>query len=244
MNLFLASTHDFKTLPQRRPPGVDQAIIVPLPPPPKSDREEGAEDLGVLSSDSSSSSESEAEDPPPEIKLETSSDEPLPPPLPTTAFDPSKTELVEDTEATKGGAGGPPPSPPRPAPRRRRDKDDYTLLLSLTKDRAPKIINRDDGFEKRWIWRCGRCRLIVGYQLDDAHFLSPSEKAEAAATIMPVGMTEKEKEKAKAKADRKRKRYLYILPDAVTPTEELGRPQAVEQQKETDSPEAKKEVEQ
>ena len=46
----------------------------------------------------------------------------------------------------------------------------YSLLLSTTLDRRPSLIRREDGFEKRWWWRCSRCRLIVGYQLDILHF--------------------------------------------------------------------------
>ncbi|KAG0640612.1 hypothetical protein HOY80DRAFT_1008911 [Tuber brumale] len=232
-NLFLASTHDFETLPKRKPPGRDRATIVPLPPPPKSEKEEGSSDAESSEGSSSSSeseSEAEAEDvPKPEVSSEGPSEhkEPNPnePPPPTAPFDPEKTALVEDTEVTKGGAG-PPPKPP--TTRRRRDKDDdYTLLLSLTKDRSAKIIDREDGFEKRWIWRCGRCRLIVGYQLDDAHF-SPTSNTHPNTMVTTgvmggdAGADMDRAEKERKRAERKRKRYLYILPDACVPTEELG----------------------
>lgn len=146
------------------------------------------------------------------------------PPPPTAPFNPEKPALAEDTEATKGGAGLPPKSP---TIRRRGDKDDYTLLLSLTKDRSAKIIDREDGFEKRWIWRCGRCRLIVGYQLDDAHF-SPTSNTHpniiATTGVMggDAGADKDRAEKERKRAERKRKRYLYILPDACVSTEELG----------------------
>jgi len=154
------------------------------------------------------------------------------PPPPTAPFDPEKTALVEDTEATKGGAGSPPKPP---ATRRRRDKDDYTLLLSLTKDRSAKIIDREDGFEKRWIWRCGRCKLIVGYQLDDAHF-SPTSNTHpntiATTGLMggDAGAGNDRAEKERKRVERKRKRYLYILPDACVSTEELGETGASGQQ--------------
>ncbi|CUS08095.1 unnamed protein product [Tuber aestivum] len=232
-NLFLASTHDFKTLPKRKPPGRDRATIVPLPPPPKSEKKEDSSDA-ESSEGSSSSSESESETEAEVVpKPEASSEEPAEqkelnsnrPPPPTAPFGPEKTALTEDTEVTKGGAG-PPPKPP--VTRRRRDKDDdYTLLLSLTKDRSAKIIDREDGFEKRWIWRCGRCRLIVGYQLDDAHF-SPTSNTHpntiATTGVMggDAGADKDRAEKERKRAERKRKRYLYILPDACVSTGELG----------------------
>ncbi|KAL2847463.1 hypothetical protein BJY01DRAFT_246830 [Aspergillus pseudoustus] len=47
----------------------------------------------------------------------------------------------------------------------------YTILLSTTiRDRKPTIVRRTDGFEKRFFFRCGRCRLVMGYFLDDVHF--------------------------------------------------------------------------
>lgn len=147
------------------------------------------------------------------------------PPPPAADFDPEKTALVEDTEATKGGAGGPPK-----LTNKQREKDDYTLILSLSKDRSAKIITREDGFEKRWIWRCGRCRLVTGYQLDDAHFAQGSNSSTHPGTMVTTGvigedagMDNERSEKEKRRMERKRKRYLYILPGAVLPTEELGR---------------------
>ncbi|MCJ1401860.1 hypothetical protein MMC11_005077 [Xylographa trunciseda] len=43
----------------------------------------------------------------------------------------------------------------------------YSLLLNTTLDRRPVIVRREDGFEKRWVRRCGRCRTGVGYVLGD-----------------------------------------------------------------------------
>jgi len=39
------------------------------------------------------------------------------------------------------------------------------MTLSMTKDTKTTIIRREDGFEKRLLWRCGRCRVVVGYEL-------------------------------------------------------------------------------
>lgn len=78
-----------------------------------------------------------------------------------------------------------PPSPPTPtstSTRRRSSQtptttspstptqDHYGLLLSTRHDRAPEIITSDQGFEKRYLLRCGRCNLVVGYQLDWLQF--------------------------------------------------------------------------
>jgi hypothetical protein len=61
-----------------------------------------------------------------------------------------------------------------------RDTSDagYSLLLSTTQDRKPTIVRREDGFEKRTLLRCGRCRLVVGYKLDPAH-LGPMDSGVA-----------------------------------------------------------------
>ena len=32
-------------------------------------------------------------------------------------------------------------------------------------DRKPVIVRREDGFEKRWIRRCARCKTSVAYEL-------------------------------------------------------------------------------
>ena len=48
--------------------------------------------------------------------------------------------------------------------------DHYGLMLSTTQDRQAEMIHSDDGFEKRYLQRCGRCGLVVGYQLDWQQF--------------------------------------------------------------------------
>ncbi len=60
--------------------------------------------------------------------------------------------------------------------RAQRENDQgYSLLLSTTLDRRPMIVRREDGFEKRWLWRCGRCRVVIGYQLDQIHYTTSPE---------------------------------------------------------------------
>jgi hypothetical protein len=41
----------------------------------------------------------------------------------------------------------------------------YTLLLGMVQDKKAKIIRREDGFERRVLSRCGRCNLVVGYEI-------------------------------------------------------------------------------
>jgi hypothetical protein len=41
----------------------------------------------------------------------------------------------------------------------------YTLLLGLSQDPKSVIVRREDGFEKRSLWRCGRCAVVVGYEI-------------------------------------------------------------------------------
>jgi hypothetical protein len=64
--------------------------------------------------------------------------------------------------------------PPPPFP-----EAGFTVLLSTILSSKPTIVRRSDGFEKRYLLRCGRCRLIVGYELDDAHFADVDGRAVA-----------------------------------------------------------------
>ncbi|APA13845.1 predicted protein [Sclerotinia sclerotiorum 1980 UF-70] len=41
----------------------------------------------------------------------------------------------------------------------------YTTLLGLAQPNKQIIIRREDGFEKRGLWRCGRCAVVVGYEV-------------------------------------------------------------------------------
>ncbi|KAJ4401994.1 hypothetical protein N0V91_007497 [Didymella pomorum] len=46
----------------------------------------------------------------------------------------------------------------------------YGLLLSTRQERTAEVMTSDSGFERRYLQRCGRCNLAVGYQLDWASF--------------------------------------------------------------------------
>jgi hypothetical protein len=79
-----------------------------------------------------------------------------------------------------------------------RTTDGVALLLNAPLDSKPIIIRREDGFEKRYIQRCSRCRLIVGYQLDKSQYDG-------------------------YKSTGRREDVLYILSGALMSTEEMTR---------------------
>lgn len=79
----------------------------------------------------------------------------------------------------------------------------YTVLLGMTLDRKPTVVRRQDGFEKRYLWRCGRCRLVVGYKLDQEHFTN-QEDGLLPATEEPRGTV------------------AFILPNGVLSTEAMA----------------------
>ncbi|KAJ5722796.1 hypothetical protein N7488_000831 [Penicillium malachiteum] len=86
-----------------------------------------------------------------------------------------------------------------------------SLLLSTTiPDRRATLIRREDGIEKRILLRCGRCRVIMGYFLDDVHY-PPSTISRA---------NDDEDEEGFSRPG-KNARAVYILPGAVSLTEDM-----------------------
>jgi hypothetical protein len=41
-------------------------------------------------------------------------------------------------------------------------EEGYSLLLGLIPEKKTTIVRREDGFEKRILYRCSRCRLVGG----------------------------------------------------------------------------------
>jgi len=79
------------------------------------------------------------------------------------------------------------------------EQEHYSILLSTVVPGAqPVVIRRSDGFEKRRLLRCARCRLVMGY------FLEPGGGAA-------------DEDQAKAKD-----RVVYLLPGALVETVDLG----------------------
>ncbi|KIW91487.1 uncharacterized protein Z519_07453 [Cladophialophora bantiana CBS 173.52] len=48
-----------------------------------------------------------------------------------------------------------------------------SVLLNVAPERKPVMIRREDGFEKRTLLKCVRCKLVIGYNLDEVHFEKP-----------------------------------------------------------------------
>ncbi|KAJ5256558.1 hypothetical protein N7478_012662 [Penicillium angulare] len=84
-----------------------------------------------------------------------------------------------------------------------------TLLLSTSiPDRRATLIRREDGIEKRVLVRCGRCRVVMGYFLDEVHYDG------AGLQVRSAGEGEGE--------DEKRFPAVYVLPEAVVETDSMG----------------------
>lgn len=72
----------------------------------------------------------------------------------------------------------------------------YSILLSTSiPDRKATLVRREDGFEKRLFLRCGRCRVVVGYFLDDVHFPGRTndngvEGGAKVVYLLPAGLIE------------------------------------------------------
>ncbi|KAL4905139.1 hypothetical protein BDW74DRAFT_19441 [Aspergillus multicolor] len=92
----------------------------------------------------------------------------------------------------------------------------YTILLSTnSRDRKPTIIRRADGFEKRFFLRCGRCRIPVGYFLDEVHFPVSGGKGAVAASGSGTGEDNAGVEGGEGGEGR----AVYLLPGALMETE-------------------------
>ncbi|KAL2419611.1 hypothetical protein ABEF95_006666 [Exophiala dermatitidis] len=70
---------------------------------------------------------------------------------------------------------------------RQNVKPASSFLVNTVSDRRPVIVRREDGFEKRLLLRCGRCRLVLGYKLDEAHFEKSAPEA-SPVYLLPGGM--------------------------------------------------------
>jgi hypothetical protein len=84
----------------------------------------------------------------------------------------------------------------------------YSLLLGLEKDKKTTIVRREDGFEKRLLHRCSRCRLVVGYEL--------ATDGGADITMADVGA-----EKGKGREEGYTGKVIYILPASLMSTDTM-----------------------
>ncbi|CZT03611.1 uncharacterized protein RCO7_07655 [Rhynchosporium graminicola] len=91
----------------------------------------------------------------------------------------------------------------------------HTTLLSLSADHKATLIRRDQGFEKRLLYRCGRCRLVVGYSLELPPHPPPSIPSNQTNMDMDNDSTLSKSTATEQEYDGK---ILYILPGGVTST--------------------------
>jgi hypothetical protein len=85
----------------------------------------------------------------------------------------------------------------------------YSILLGLQADSKTTIIRREDGFEKRVLYKCGRCGVVVGYGIASE---TPSEEMDMDNGQENAGTEEVYKGK-----------ILYILPGGVMSTEVMSK---------------------
>jgi hypothetical protein len=79
-----------------------------------------------------------------------------------------------------------------PPPHAGSTSSDYAILLGAALDRNLVVIRSTDGFEKRYLQRCGRCRLVVGYQLDKSQYEGAEEvgRKDNVVYLLPGGLVE------------------------------------------------------
>lgn len=148
-HLLLATTRELASLPRRREPGRDGAMILPLP---GRDNDNDNDNDEVNEDDDDEEGEEEVE-----LELEEENQE--------------QGQTTKQTQTQT-----------RTRPRA-RPNGEYSILLSTTlPDRRAMLVRREDGFEKRTMLRCGRCRVVVGYFLDGVHFGAGAGAATATAT--------------------------------------------------------------
>jgi hypothetical protein len=72
---------------------------------------------------------------------------------------------------------------------------EYALLTNTITDDKPTVIRLEDGFEKRYFHKCGRCELNIGYSLDKSQFedtKTSSGAREDVAFVIPGGLVSTE----------------------------------------------------
>ncbi|EEH07443.1 conserved hypothetical protein [Histoplasma capsulatum G186AR] len=209
-HLLLTSTRDLSVLPRRREPARDRALILPLPKTGVGEEEDADED-----------EESEDEN----------------------GCAATEEAVGNDSSNTQQGTGDPTAEskvkkrtkPGSTQKQPEQQQQHYTILLSTTiPDRKSIIIRREDGFEKRLMLRCGRCRVVMGYALDEVHFPDHNVGAGAGARAAGKGGGDgktgdgendgdDKEEKAREIRRKKAEEVVYILPGALVETGEMGK---------------------
>jgi hypothetical protein len=71
----------------------------------------------------------------------------------------------------------------------------YASLANTITDDKPTMIRLEDGFEKRYFHKCGRCELSIAYSLDKSQFedtKTSSGARENVAFLIPGGLVSTE----------------------------------------------------
>lgn len=63
-----------------------------------------------------------------------------------------------------------------------------STLHNLLPDATPLIVRREDGFDRRIVLRCSRCKLIIGYKLDQAGLATSGGRVQDVMYILPGGL--------------------------------------------------------
>ncbi|OJD27235.1 hypothetical protein ACJ73_01373 [Blastomyces percursus] len=209
-HLLLASTRDLHLLPRRREPARDRALILPLPKAGAGEEEEEEED-----------EEEESED---ELGAEGAgeavsgtgrrgTDEPT---TESRVKKKIKLDLAQQGQQQE---------------QQQQQQQHYTILLSTTiRDRKPTMIRREDGFEKRLLMRCGRCRVVMGYALDEIHFTAAvaregggGDEKKGKEIEDEEGDGEDNKERERERRRKKAEEVVYLLPGSLVETGEMGK---------------------
>ena len=69
------------------------------------------------------------------------------------------------------------------------------VLLSSTRDKRALIVKRPDGFEKRWLWKCARCKVPWAYELSSEGKEQDGAKETAVCLLVDVLTSTPELEK-------------------------------------------------
>ena len=49
------------------------------------------------------------------------------------------------------------------------------VLPALRPARKSTLVQREDGYERRRVWRCGRCSVAIGYEVENAESLKVTD---------------------------------------------------------------------
>ncbi|KAI9714108.1 MAG: hypothetical protein M1828_001230 [Chrysothrix sp. TS-e1954] len=93
-------------------------------------------------------------------------------------------------------------------PRSRAERGAGTTVLHNTSADDAIIIRKEDGFEKRWLWRCARCDLVVGYWLGWPESSGEEDEGQDGAGEVK-------------KKEGRRPDVLFVLPSALVSTPDM-----------------------